>query len=193
MKYGKKISALFLALAMAIGMCAVPAWADEDTKTLGKSLAFYTQTSKLPLDLTADGVNVDRIRAMSSARKGFAVFDASTLTVSDGTWQEYLANAPSVFFSLTQQTYAGSYTCSVDGISENKANYSITNSSFALADFTAGTEIEKFSGTGKGDVFALDVTQYVKQQTDGILVRARAGRGPQSVENPRFFNAKCRQ
>lgn len=163
MKYGKKISALFLALAMAIGMCAVPAWADEDTKTLAKSDSFYTDKG---LTLTAS----DRIRVKSSARKGFAVFDASTLSVSDGTWQEYLANAPSVFFSLTQQTYAGSYTCSVDGISENKANYSITNSSFTSADFTAGTEIAKFFGTGKGDVFMLDVTQYVKQQTDGILV-----------------------
>ena len=164
MKHGKKILAILLTAMITIGLCGISVIADTDTKALGLSDYFYVQSSKittlnkkLPVITTASG------------RNAFLMFDTSGLSVAEGTIEEYVANTPRIMLSMAQTALTDDFINTVFGIENSKTSYSSTNSAFTKALYDAGTEIGTVSGEGKVSV-SLDVTDYVKAQTDGLLV-----------------------
>lgn len=181
MKYGKKILALFSALALAVSICAALVWADEDTKTLTNSDHFFVAKSK-PSTLTSSN---EYIRTDGSGRMGFVVFDVSKLPITDGNWQDYVANAPAITLSMLQSyTSAADFTCKIEGITTNKNNYDSTNPAFTVDDYNAsGEELGVVSGTGvtpEESPLTLDITEFVKSQTDGkCILRFRGGQSSQ--------------
>lgn len=162
MKLAKRITAITIAMALVMALCALPALADTDTKTLQSSDSFYSTNKAVITKATT-------IRTLASGRNGFVVFDTAGLTVTDGTAADYVQNAPVVTLKMKQSQYSGDFEAEVFGITAEKDSYSSTSTTFTVALYNAGSSLGYFKGSGKVEV-SLDVTDYVKAQTDGKLV-----------------------
>lgn len=163
MKLAKRITAIVIAMALAMALCALPALADTDTKILSSSDSFYSTNKAVISEATT-------IRTLASGRNGFVVFDTAGLTVTDGTTADYVQNAPVVTLKMTQSQYDGDFEAEVFGITAEKDSYSSASTTFTVALYNAGSSLGYFKGSGKPVEVSLDVTDYVKAQADGKLV-----------------------
>lgn len=172
----KKALSFVLTAVMCAGMLCVPVFADTDAKELEPSDKWWVAKSGYATTNTTD-----YIRAHGSARTGFVAFDASQLQINSGTLQEYVENAPSITLSMYQinTKVTGEFTSKIFGIAENKDSHSST-AQYDETLYVAGEHIGDITGTGETDV-SIDVTDYVKVQTDGKYVFRVAGFGSADV------------
>ncbi len=165
MKLAKRITAIVIAMALVMALCALPALADTDTKTLSTNDHFDVKKSTI----TTFTVKTD-IQVSGSGRYGFVIFKTSDIDVTDGNTADYVANAAAITLTMRQNYLTTDFTSTIYGISDNKESYSSTESaSFNATLYGAGDKIGQVEGTNKVDV-SIDVTDYVKKQTDGTLV-----------------------
>ncbi len=192
MKMTRKFIAMIIAAVMCVGLISVPAMADTDVKTLDPSDKWWVQytSSTGAYDVKEN----DYIRAHGSGRSGFLVFDASQLTMTDGSVGDYVANAPSIILELTQsKSSTTDFESKVYGIwdaTDEEGNVTSSKSSqskTAAYDkqlFDAGKHIINVKGTGT-EVVTADVTDYVKAQEDGKYVFKIAGQSSGNAQyNP---------
>lgn len=161
MKIIKKAAALLAALSIISGIISIPVLADTDAKSIAKTDSWFVTLKSGVYTTTANAV----IRPYGSIH-GFVRFGKDSISVTEGTVDEYIENTPVITLNMSQSYLEeGAFSTKIYGIAENKELHGST-ATYDASIFSAGNLIGSVSGEGKQAV-SIDVTDYIKSQTDG--------------------------